>query len=111
MLLNLKTVAIAALLSTAALMASAATPPMTNPVGMLNSGFVVNVGSEKTVALQDGSTLHVYSDGKMAMENQLGHAVLMAEGQVMQAKDGSAISMRGDEVARLADEIDAQNHR
>lgn len=111
MLLNLKTVAIAALLSTTALMASAAKPPTTNPVGMLNSGFVVNVGSEKTVALQDGSTLHVYSDGKMAMENRLGNAVLMAEGQAMQAKDGSTISMRGDEVARLADEIRAQNHR
>ena len=92
-------------------MASAATPPMTNTVGMLNSEFTVNVGSEKTIALQDGSTLHVYSDGKMAMENQFGHAVMMADGQTMQAKDGSTIAMRGDEVARLAGEIRAQNHR
>lgn len=111
MLLNLKTVAIAALLSTTALVASAATPSTTNPAGVSNSGFVVNVGSEKTVALQDDSTLHVYSDGKMAMENQFGHAVVMADGQAMQAKDGSTISMRGDEVARLAGEIRAQTHR
>lgn len=111
MLFNLKTVAVAALLSTTALIASAATPPTTNPVGMSNSGFVVNVGSEKTVALQDGSTLHIYSDGKMAMESPFGHAVVMTEGQAMQAKDGSTIYMNGDEVARLAGEIRAQNHR
>lgn len=111
MLVNLKTIAIAALLSATAVMASAATPTTTNSGGMLNSVFVVNVGSEKTVALQDGSTLHVYSDGKMAMENQFGNAVMMADGQAMQAKDGSIISMKGDEVARLDGEIRAQHHR
>ncbi len=56
---------------------------------------------EKTVELKDGSTVHVFKDGRMAMETRFGQVTRMQEGQVMEAKDGSNITMVGDEVARL----------
>ncbi len=55
----------------------------------------------QSIQLKDGSTVHVFADGKMAMENQVGRAVYMEPGQVMQAKDGKTIAMNGNEVARL----------
>lgn len=57
---------------------------------------------EKSVQLKDGSTVHVFKGGKMAMESKYGQAFRMNEGEPMQATDGSTIIMHGDEVARLA---------
>ena len=57
--------------------------------------------AEKSIQLNNGATVHVFADGKMAMESQLGRAVDMAPGQVMQTKDGKQIVMNGNEVARL----------
>lgn len=54
-----------------------------------------------SITLQDGSTVHVFSDGKMAMEDSFGRSVSMKEGQAMQARDGRSIAMVGNETARL----------
>jgi hypothetical protein len=56
---------------------------------------------EKLIQLKDASTLHVYADGKMAMEDNFGRAAYMAPGHAMQTTDGKTIVMNGNEVARL----------
>ena len=56
---------------------------------------------EKSIPLKDGMTLHVFKDGAMAMEDKLGRAVSIRQGEVMEAIDGTKIVMHGDEVARL----------
>lgn len=66
-------------------------------------------GVEKSVQLKDGSTVHQFKNGKMAMEDKYGRAVRMNTGESMTAKDGTTIIMNGDEVARLSDGI--QLHR
>ncbi len=58
-------------------------------------------GIEKSIDLKDGSTVHVFKDGKMGMENPYGHVVSMDEGMVMEAKDGRKIVMKGNETGRL----------
>lgn len=55
----------------------------------------------KSYELKDGSTLHVFKDGKMGMENRFGRAVSMKEGQVMETKDSTKITTKGNEVFRL----------
>ncbi|QRQ85898.1 periplasmic Cu(I)/Cu(II)-binding protein CopK [Cupriavidus oxalaticus] len=55
----------------------------------------------KSYALKDGSTLHVFRDGKMGVENPFGRAVDVKAGQVLEAKDGSKLTMNGNEVIRL----------
>lgn len=55
----------------------------------------------KSMTLKDGSTVHVFGDGKMAMENAYGRVVPMNDGHVMIAKDGKNIAMNGNETARL----------
>ena len=56
---------------------------------------------QKVIELKDGSTVYIFQDGKMAMENRYGRTERMAPGHVMEAKDGQKITMQGDEVARL----------
>ena len=56
---------------------------------------------QRVVQLNDGSTVYIFNDGKMAMENRYGRTERMAPGHVMETKDGQKIIMRGDEVARL----------
>ena len=74
------------------------------------SAFAVDANQvEKSIQLKDGSTVHVFADGKMAMENNVGRAVYMEPGQVMQAKDGRQIAMNGNEVARL-DQLINKDH-
>lgn len=51
--------------------------------------------------LKDGTFLNTYKDGKTAMENKLGHAVFMAPGHTMEAKDGRSITMVGNETSRV----------
>lgn len=60
-----------------------------------------SIDIEKSIPLKNGSTVHLFRDGKMAMESAYGHAVRMDPGTVMEARDGQKIAMRGDEVARL----------
>lgn len=67
------------------------------------SAFAVDqVAIEKSVKLKDGSTVHVFKDGKMAMEGELGRPFRMKAGEMMQTADGQSIAMKGDEVARLS---------
>ncbi len=56
---------------------------------------------EKSIQLKDGSTVHIFADGKMAMEDQYGRAVYMEPGHAMETKDGKKIAMNGNEVARF----------
>jgi len=56
---------------------------------------------QTTVQLKDGSTVYIFQDGKMAMENRYGRTERMDPGHVMETKDGQKITMQGDEVARL----------
>ncbi|GAB3551906.1 hypothetical protein GCM10027343_36710 [Noviherbaspirillum agri] len=71
--------------------------------GMVSvSAFAVDASQvQKSIELKDGSTVHVFKDGKMGMEDKYGRAVRMKEGQIMETKDGQKIAMVGDEVARL----------
>lgn len=56
---------------------------------------------EKSYVLKDGSTVHVFRDGKMAMEDKFGRAFSMDQGHQMETRDGQKISMQGNEVWRL----------
>ena len=56
---------------------------------------------DKSIPLKDGSTVYIFKDGKMAMEDKLGRTVPMKPGHVMQTKDGQSILMLGNELARL----------
>lgn len=72
--------------------------------GLLSTAFAsdeARSAAEKVVGMKDGSTLYIFKDGKMAMENKYGRAVAMKEGQVMQTKDGQEIIMIGNQVALL----------
>ncbi|OIQ75761.1 copper resistance protein K precursor [mine drainage metagenome] len=87
-----KSALIATVLATAGIMASAAIAP--------TSGR--GAYGEQLVALQGGSTLHIYKDGKMAEENAYGRPTVMAPGQQLHDQNGATITMNGDEVARLS---------
>ena len=66
------------------------------------SAFAVDTSNVKqTIPLQDGSTVYVFKDGKMGMENKLGQSVRMKPGHVMVTKDGKKLVMVGDEVMRV----------
>ena len=58
------------------------------------------------IELKDGSTLYIFKDGKIAMEDRYGRATRMELGTVMETKDGQRIKMESDEVARLQSLID-----
>ena len=55
---------------------------------------------EKSIQLKDGTTVLIFNDGKMGMENKFGHATDMTPGHVMETKDGEKIVMKGNEAAR-----------
>lgn len=102
---SIKSVALIAVLAATAVAASASTQPST-----ASAGYSWNHGNfEKVVALKGGSTLHEYSDGKMAVESAFGKAVFKPIGQVVQAMDGSAITISSNEVSRLSSQL--QGHR
>lgn len=65
---------------------------------------------EKAIPLKNGSTVYILKGGKMAMEDKMGNAVRMKQGEVMETKDGQKIMMHGDEVMRL-DSILHDQHR
>ena len=75
------------------------------------SAFAVDASKvEKSIELKDGSTVYLFKDGKMGMENKLGKVIRMKEGRVMETKDGQRIIMIGNEVARL-DSLLHDEHR
>lgn len=55
----------------------------------------------RTIELQDGSIVYVFKSGKMAVENAKGTAVSTKAGTILKAKDGSDVTMVGNDVARL----------
>ena len=55
----------------------------------------------QSIPLKDGTTVHIYKGGKMAMEDKNGNVVAMKKGEVMEAKDGTKIMMHGNELMRL----------
>lgn len=57
---------------------------------------------EKSIALTNGSTVYIFKNGQMAMEDQYGRAVRMKQNEVMTTKDGQKIMMHGDEVSVLS---------
>ena len=57
--------------------------------------------AKQVIDLKDGSTVYIFKDGKMAMEDKLGRAVRMEQNTAMEAKDVQKIMMHGDEVMRL----------
>ncbi|NMF89877.1 CopK family periplasmic copper-binding protein [Aromatoleum petrolei] len=67
------------------------------------SAFAANSSApERSVELKDGTTVHVFRDGKMGMEDKFGRPFLMSNGHVMEARDGTKIQMKGNEVWRVA---------
>lgn len=56
---------------------------------------------KESYSLKDDSTVHVFNDGKMGMEDQFGRGMLMEEGHVMETKDGQKIVMKGNEFWRV----------
>lgn len=53
---------------------------------------------EETIELKDGTTLFIQADGKMRHKDQKGRVVLMREGEVMEAKDGSRYMMKNNAI-------------
>lgn len=72
------------------------------------SGMAAGNQVEKSIQLADGATVHVFDNGKMAMEDKFGRAAYMAPGHAMQTRDGKAVVMNGNEVARL-DQLFSKN--
>ena len=67
------------------------------------SAFAVDASRvEKSVELKDGSTVHIFADGKMGMEDKFGRPGYMEPGHAMETKNGEKIVMIGNEVARLS---------
>jgi len=62
----------------------------------------------KSVELKDGTTVHVFKDGKMAMEGVYGAITSMPSGHVMEAKNGEKLVMNGNETARLSMSLRSQ---
>lgn len=55
----------------------------------------------KSIPLKDGSTVYIFKDGKMSMEDSKGRVLSMKAGHVMEARNGDKIIMIGNEIARL----------
>lgn len=56
---------------------------------------------QRSIELKDGSTLYVFKDGKMGMENQRGRPAPMKPGVLMETKSGEKIMMMGNELMRV----------
>ena len=75
----------------------------------LSAFAVSNADIVKSAQLKDGSIVHQFKDGKMAMESKFGRAERMLAGATMTTTDGQSITMNGDEVTRLAYYIKLEN--
>lgn len=75
------------------------------------SAYAVDSSQVKqSIELKDGSTVYIFKDGKMGMEDKYGRPTLMAPGHVMETKDGKKIIMNGNEIWRV-DELLHSDHR
>lgn len=73
------------------------------------AGDAARTEAKQVIDLKDGTTLYIFKDGKMAMEDKFGRTMRMKKDAVMETKDGQKIIMHGDEVARL-DTLLRQGH-
>lgn len=64
---------------------------------------------KETIALKDGSALHVFPDGKMAREDRYGRAAYLTQGESLETAGGRKITATSNEVARL-DNLLRQGH-
>lgn len=66
------------------------------------SAFAVDKDQvQKSIELKDGSTVYIFKDGKMGMEDKFGRATFMQQGHAMETKDGKKIIMNGNEIWRV----------
>lgn len=64
----------------------------------------------QAVKLKDGSVLHMFPDGKMALEDKWGRPVHLQRGTVLESVDGRRITASGNEIA-LLDRLISGGHR
>ncbi|TRZ99046.1 MAG: DUF4443 domain-containing protein [Rhodocyclaceae bacterium] len=75
------------------------------------SAFAVDQSQvAKSIELKDGSTVYIFKDGKMGMEDKSGRPVFMESGHAMETKDGKKIIMNGNEIWRV-DQLLHSTHR
>jgi hypothetical protein len=75
---------------------------MASMLAVAGATFAVDMSNvAQKFDLKDGSTVYVFKDGKMSMEDRLGRTLGMKAGHVMETKDGQKIIMVGNELARL----------
>lgn len=65
---------------------------------------------KESIALKDGSTVYVFTDGKMAIADKYGRAVPKKVGATLDAKDGRRVTLTSNESARL-DILQSAGHR
>lgn len=66
------------------------------------SAFSMDMAIDKSIPLKDGSIVHQFKNGKMAMEDMYGRPTRMNVGESMTAADGTIIKMNSDEVGLLS---------
>lgn len=76
---------------------------------LANAGSIVRAASKEVHEMKDGSTIYVFMDGKMAMEDSNGRPTLMKEGVVLETKSGQKLVPNGNEVARLGSLLRKEN--
>lgn len=64
-------------------------------------GFDARTAAQRIIPLEDGGTVYVFEDGRMALENKYGIATYTSPGTPLRAKDGTEFNMIGNDVARL----------
>lgn len=75
------------------------------------SAYAVDTSQvEKSIELKDGTTVYIFKDGKMGMEDKYGRAAYMESGHVMETKSGEKIIMSGNEIWRV-NKLLHTNHR
>lgn len=74
---------------------------MSAAAGSVFADDAARAAAKKVIAMKDGSTLYIFKDGKMAMEDKYGRATGIKKGVVMETKDGQKIILHGNEVMRL----------
>ena len=76
------------------------------------SAYAVDKAQVKqSIELKDGTTVYIFKDGKMGMEDKLGRATVMKQGHVMETKDGKKIIMNGNEIWRVEELLHSDHYR
>lgn len=70
----------------------------------------LTLSGAQAIKLKDGGVLHMFPDGKMALEDKWGRATSMKLGTVLETADGRRISATSNEVA-LLDRLFSEGHR